>query len=253
MTEHCTDCGTELTTMISRSDKLCNPCQDARRDAAKQSEIELGRMGRAKLIAKIEALEAEIETDDQLLANRKDFIDKLSDLVGECEPHGDQCIPNIVDRVAALIRQRNDEETAALHSGGILSDVCDVVFDDPDRAAKHGYDGVVERCRELVAKLAAADLIIPAIDRLADERDQARRIAVKQASIVGPRHGYRETMPWEDGETSGAGGDDPVRNSSEQKGNVASPPAPPTCPSCGDPLPCYPCDEPPGHFDEEKP
>jgi hypothetical protein len=45
----------------------------------------------------------------------------------------------------------DDEHEAANHSGGILSDVCDVVFADADRAAKHGYDGVLEQCKSIVA------------------------------------------------------------------------------------------------------
>lgn len=49
------------------------------------------------------------------------------------------------------IEQRDAEEKAAIHSVGILSDVCDVVFADPQRAMTHGYDGVVERCRIMVA------------------------------------------------------------------------------------------------------
>lgn len=34
---NCLDCGTELTTMISRSSKLCSVCDALRRDRAKQA------------------------------------------------------------------------------------------------------------------------------------------------------------------------------------------------------------------------
>jgi NTP pyrophosphatase (non-canonical NTP hydrolase) len=37
---NCTDCGTELTTMISRSSRLCNPCDAARRDREKRADVE---------------------------------------------------------------------------------------------------------------------------------------------------------------------------------------------------------------------
>lgn len=42
------------------------------------------------------------------------------------------------------------EEQEALNSGGILSDVCDIAFNDEGRAMTAGYDGIRERVRELV-------------------------------------------------------------------------------------------------------
>ena len=38
--------------------------------------------------------------------------------------------------------------------GGIMADVCDVLFEDPDRAATHSYDGVVEKAKEVVKENA---------------------------------------------------------------------------------------------------
>ncbi len=49
-----------------------------------------------------------------------------------------------------LQRVLADEERDAMHSGGILSDVCDIAFDDEGRAMTAGYDGIRERVRELV-------------------------------------------------------------------------------------------------------
>lgn len=46
---------------------------------------------------------------------------------------------------AALREQRDAEETEAMESGGILSDVCDIAFADPQRAMKEGYAGIRER------------------------------------------------------------------------------------------------------------
>jgi hypothetical protein len=43
------------------------------------------------------------------------------------------------------IEQRDAEEADAMHSGGILSDVCDIAFADPQRAMRDGYDGIRER------------------------------------------------------------------------------------------------------------
>lgn len=45
------------------------------------------------------------------------------------------------------------EEQSATGSGGILSSVCDLVFDDPRRALDHGYDGVEDKIVEIINKL----------------------------------------------------------------------------------------------------
>ncbi len=52
--------------------------------------------------------------------------------------------------IKGLRQQARQEEEAAMHSGGILSDVCDIAFDDEGRAMTEGYDGIRERVRELV-------------------------------------------------------------------------------------------------------
>lgn len=49
--------------------------------------------------------------------------------------------------------QLEDEEEAAMKSGGILSDVCDVLFRDETRALTHGYEGVLDRAKELVGRV----------------------------------------------------------------------------------------------------
>lgn len=51
------------------------------------------------------------------------------------------------------IRQRNQEEGSAMHSGGILSDVADAVFGDETRAETHGYDGVLDEVKRQRALL----------------------------------------------------------------------------------------------------
>lgn len=51
-----------------------------------------------------------------------------------------------------LERALEAEERCAQESGGILSDVCDIAFGDDMRAAKHGYDGIRERVREMVTE-----------------------------------------------------------------------------------------------------
>lgn len=51
-----------------------------------------------------------------------------------------------------LERALEAEERCAQESGGILSDVCDIAFGDYDRAAVHGYHGILERVREMVTE-----------------------------------------------------------------------------------------------------
>lgn len=33
---------------------------------------------------------------------------------------------------------------------GMLADLCDILFDDEDRASTHGHEGVLERAREVM-------------------------------------------------------------------------------------------------------
>jgi len=56
-------------------------------------------------------------------------------------------------RCTRLEAQLTAEEQCAMNSGGILSDVCDLVFDDPERAATHGYEGVKEKIVEMKNQL----------------------------------------------------------------------------------------------------
>lgn len=51
--------------------------------------------------------------------------------------------------VVALRERLKAEERTATISGGTLSDVCDLVFGDPERAGVHGYKGVKEEIIDL--------------------------------------------------------------------------------------------------------
>lgn len=57
------------------------------------------------------------------------------------------------NRCEKLEAQLTAEEQRAMESGGILSDVCDLVFDDPERAATHGYNGVHNKIAEIKNQL----------------------------------------------------------------------------------------------------
>jgi hypothetical protein len=107
-----------------------------------------------ELIERIDALEAMVE---QQTDRATEVLSQLADMTksreemraarDESEKKRDLSA-YVLDKA---LEQRDAEEKAAMCSGGILSDVCDVVFDDPRRAMTHGYDGVVQRCRELIA------------------------------------------------------------------------------------------------------
>ena len=58
-------------------------------------------------------------------------------------------------RNAALEVCLADEIEDGHETAGLLADVCDAAFDDEERALNHGYTGVLERVRELVAKEGA--------------------------------------------------------------------------------------------------
>lgn len=54
------------------------------------------------------------------------------------------------DNWLAAERRADAEEKASFESGGILSDVCDIAFEDEMRAATHGYDDIRDQVRGLV-------------------------------------------------------------------------------------------------------
>ena len=63
----------------------------------------------------------------------------------------DGSVEGVLQReIEGLRQQAQQEEEAAINSGGILSDVCDIAFNDEGRAMTEGYDGIRERVRELV-------------------------------------------------------------------------------------------------------
>lgn len=73
-------------------------------------------------------------------------------LDGELSTAQTEC-DELKKRCEKLEAQLTAEEQRAMESGGILSDVCDLVFDDPERAATHGYEGVKEKIVDLKNKV----------------------------------------------------------------------------------------------------
>jgi len=62
----------------------------------------------------------------------------------------------LADRVMQLEKALADEEEKGTENAGLLADLTDNLFEDDERAAKHGYIGVVERAKELVGQLKEA-------------------------------------------------------------------------------------------------
>lgn len=73
-------------------------------------------------------------------------------LGGELSTAQTEC-DELKKRCEKLEAQLTTEEECAMNSGGILSDVCDLVFDDPERAATHGYKGVHNKIAEIKNQL----------------------------------------------------------------------------------------------------
>lgn len=74
--------------------------------------------------------------------------DRLSKtVVGESVEYWKQQAERLEAQLAA-------EERCATESGGILSDICDLVFDDPERASTNGYEGVKEEIVKLKERAA---------------------------------------------------------------------------------------------------
>ena len=85
---------------------------------------------------------------------------------------------------ALLVRQRNAEEEHAMLSGGILSDVCDIAFGDPERASCQGYEGIREQVAGLRAKLARVEALAAEWDIDSHGRNIAQGCAADQLRAV---------------------------------------------------------------------
>ena len=49
----------------------------------------------------------------------------------------------------------DEEHEAANDAHGVLADLCDILFGDPERASVHGYDGLIERARQAMGDESA--------------------------------------------------------------------------------------------------
>lgn len=68
------------------------------------------------------------------------------------EPETKYTLQHLRENWLAAERRADDEEKASMESGGILSDVCDIAFEDEMRAgAEGGYEGIKDRVTELVS------------------------------------------------------------------------------------------------------
>lgn len=69
------------------------------------------------------------------------------------EEHVDQ----LQAEIGALKRQLDAEEKGAERNSGLLADLADILFGRNDRALLKGYEGLIERARELVRGAQVAD------------------------------------------------------------------------------------------------
>lgn len=84
----------------------------------------------------------------------------------------------------------DDEDTL---TAGKLADVCDILFEDGNRAEAHGYDGVLERARGLVAEVKAlregrADVTVARVmsdlqEARASEQEARERVSKAERAI----------------------------------------------------------------------
>ncbi len=65
------------------------------------------------------------------------------------EPEPKYTLQHLRENWLAAERRADSEEAASLESGGILSDVCDIAFEDENRAMDHSYDGICDQVRGL--------------------------------------------------------------------------------------------------------
>ena len=61
-----------------------------------------------KLRVQVVALRNEIKVDDQLLGDRSQFIKDLENIFGECEQHGSQCMPSLLEKIKTALKSKPD-------------------------------------------------------------------------------------------------------------------------------------------------
>lgn len=95
-----------------------------------------------------EALAAKLRKDHGACAHNlreaADAIDRLRRSAGKCG--GCEETKAKLRRVQKL---REEEDAQSERISGLLADVCDAAFRDPERALVHGYDGILARVKAL--------------------------------------------------------------------------------------------------------
>lgn len=85
-------------------------------------------------------------------------------------------------------RDRLAEELEAERSGevcGMLADLCDILFEDKERAATHGYEGVVDKAREVVAE---RDRYKTGCEHYLERAETVRHLMTVGEDVVGTLH-----------------------------------------------------------------
>jgi len=91
----------------------------------------------------------------------------------------------------------DEEHEAANDAHGVLADLCDILFDDPERASTQGHDGIIERAAALVDAEVSAHLRIrqcydntvttawrDAVAKAEAGRDKSKTLQVAQAHAM---------------------------------------------------------------------
>lgn len=130
------------------------------------------------------------ETADEVIAayqRNEKMIEDVARLVGLEVDDGTGNAPDVREAVARRLQAAESaarrDESDALHSGGILSDVCDIAFEDATRAEVHGYEGIRDRIRELVD-------LANILDEVADALGCGKEHVLETARVKA-RHAHR--------------------------------------------------------------
>lgn len=96
-------------------------------------------------------------------------------------------------QLRSALDQANRVETECMVVHGTLADVCDILFEDDERAEMHAYDGVRERARELVGVKEASEMVDHHRPLLTDPAPEMR------AELTGtPLKEWTDTLPHPD-------------------------------------------------------